>query len=155
MKVLAVVGVEAALLRAACSSAGGRDAHAADQGSSCVDPFIRSDKERRPPALGSPTTLGRVSPGQQVTVFGWWYYAGPCTDVADGGASPPSARSGASVPIRLTTCDGVTRVVATAKPAGAEARFAATFVVPSDAAAGPARVSDGRGHFVTLTITPG
>lgn len=150
MMTLGAVSLGAALVPSACSSAGGRGA-ARDVGS-WVAPFLRSDSERRPPSPAKPSTLGQVLPGQQVTVFGWWYYAGPCNDVFATGGGPSPARPDGSVPLRLTTSDDATRVVAAPRPSGEEATFAATFVVPNDAAVGPARISDDQGHVVTLII---
>lgn len=87
-----------------------------------------------------------------MTVFGWWYYGGRCNDVGAPGDSSSPRPTGAAVQLRLTTSDGATRPVATATPGGPEATFAATVVVPADAPAGPARISDGQGNVVTLTV---
>lgn len=153
MGTLAALLVGGALVLSACSSPGTADAHGGTDEGSCVSPYLRSDSERRPPSPGAPTTLGRVVPGQQVTVFGRWYFAiGPCNDIRAAGENPSPAQPGDSVSLRLTTSDRDSRIVAMAAPSGAEASFAATFVVPDDAAPGPARVSDERGHVVTLTI---
>lgn len=156
MGTLAALVVGGAVVLSACSSPGSTDARGGTDEGSCVSPFLRSDSERRPPSPGAPTTLGRVVQGQQVTVFGRWYFAaGPCNDVRATGDNPPAAQPGGSVALRLTTSDRASRIVATATPSGADATFAATFVVPDDAAPGPARVSDDRGHMVTLTIVQG
>jgi hypothetical protein len=150
MRTLTALLVGGALVLSACSCASERNS--ATEAGSCVAPFLRSDDARHPPSPGRPTTLGRVVPGQQITIFGRWYYAGPCNDVGTIGSTPTPARTGQPVPLQLTTSDHSTRVVATGMPNGPEAGFAATFVLPDDAKVGPARISDGEGHIVTLTI---
>ena len=152
MRSIALASVAVAMLLAACSS--GSRSLDQDAAGSCVAPFLRSDDVRRPPPPHNPTSLGTVTPGQQVTVFGRWYYAGPCHDVLTVGQKPRAARAGGAVQLALTTNDRTTRNVAMGKPSGPEAFFAATFVVPLDAHPGPARISDGQGHVVLLTITP-
>jgi len=147
----AVVAGVVAFSPAACSSA-----HTSDQGqASCVAPFIRADPTRSPPDPGHPTTFGQVKPGQRISIHGWWYYGGTCVDTqaTDQPASGQSV-SGSSIQLSLTTADHQTATLATVDPGGDDASFVATVDVPDNAAAGPATITDGRGHTIDLVIVP-
>jgi hypothetical protein len=136
---------------AAADTSTTRTADVGSQGS-CVAPFLRADPTRSPPAPGHPTSLGEVAAGHSITVYGWWYYDGPCIDVSKPGQTIPPAHPGGAVTVLLTTADGQTATLATAQPRGDDASFAATANIPDNAPLGPATVSDQLGHQVELTI---
>jgi len=139
----AVAGV-VAFSQAACSSA-----HTSDHGqASCVAPFIRADPTRSPPDPGHPTTFGQVKPGQRLSIHGWWYYGGQCLDTQATGQSVPAS----SIQLSLTTADHQTATLATVDPRGDDASFVTSVDVPDNAVAGPATITDGRGHVIDLVI---
>jgi len=131
----------------ACSSGRSATTDAAGQ-ASCVAPFLRADQHGRPPEPHHATTLGRVARGDNVTVYGQWYYGGPCQDVNPTGARPPAT----AVPLVLTTSDGRSVTLASATPGGPDASFTAAITIPAAAATGQARISDDQGHYVKLVI---
>jgi hypothetical protein len=145
----AVVAGVVAFGPTACSSA-----HTSDHGqASCVAPFIRADPTRSPPDPGHPTTFGHVKPGQRISIHGWWYYGGQCGDAqASGQPATGQPASTGSVQLSLTTADRQTATLATVDPGGDDASFVATVDVPVNAAAGPATITDGRGHMIDLVI---
>jgi hypothetical protein len=117
-----------------------------------VAPFLRADPTRSPPGPGQPTSLGEVRAGQSVTVYGWWYYDGPCTDVVEVGQTIPPAHPSGAVALLLTTSDGQTATLATVQPRGDEASFTAIVDVPDNAPPGSATITDQLGHTVELVI---
>jgi hypothetical protein len=136
---------------AACGQTG----NSGDRGqASCVAPFIRADPRRSPPDPGHPATFGHVRPGQRISVYGWWYYGGPCADSPTADRSISPRISGGSVQLTLTTADHRTATLATVRPEGADASFVATVAVPAEATPGPASISDGHGDVINLDIVP-
>jgi hypothetical protein len=131
----------------ACSAGHDATTDAAGQ-ASCAAPFLRADQRGRSPEPHHGTTLGGVARGDSVTVYGRWYFGGPCRDVNPTGARRPAT----AVPLLLTTADGRTVTLASATPGGRDAAFTATIMIPADAAMGQARISDGEGHYVRLVI---
>ncbi|MEO8889160.1 MAG: hypothetical protein ABI301_06400 [Jatrophihabitantaceae bacterium] len=119
---------------------------------SCVAPVLGVERNAGPTDPGQPPSLGEVAPGQQVTVFGRWYFRGPCQDTRANGQPLPAATPVGAVRLSLTTADHRMRVLATVHP-DRNASFAATLTVPADAALGPATISDGQAHVIVLDIT--
>lgn len=91
--------------------AGGAGAQA-----SCVAPFLRADQRVSPPEPGHPSTLGEVRAGQSVTVYGHWYFAGPCVDTVTAGQPIPAPRALSSVRLLLTTDDHRATTLVTVHP---------------------------------------
>ncbi len=146
------LGCAGAMLAGAAAC--GQTGNSGDRGqASCAAPFIRADPTRSPPDPGHPTTFGDVRPGQRISVYGWWYYGGPCADnpIADQSISPRI--SAGSVRLTLTMADHRTETLVTVRPEGADASFVATVAVPAWATAGPASISDGHGHVIDLDVT--
>jgi len=122
--------------------------NAADQ-ASCVAPFLRADQRAQPPEPDHATSLGVVARGTSVTVYGRWYYSGPCQDKGPtAGARPPAA----TVSLVLKTSDGHAVTMTSATPKGPDASFAATVTIPAGAAPGKAKISDGRGNYVSVVV---
>lgn len=119
---------------------------------SCVAPFLRADARRSPPPPGQPTSVVDVRVGQTVTVYGWWYYDGPCSDVRGRGQTITPAHPSGAIELRLSTSNGQTVGLAAPQPHGEDASFTATVTVPDTAATGPATITDGLGHIVKLVI---
>ncbi len=120
---------------------------------SCVAPVLSTTRGAAATGPGDKPFLGQVSPGQRVTIYGRWYFSGPCQDTNASGQTPSAAPAG-PVPLWLTTSDGQTRLLATEHPDSGGA-FTAQLTVPSDAQTGPATISDGQGHQIDLVITAG
>lgn len=143
----ALVGVVPLLIgTAAC---GRTDSTADQRQASCVAPFIRADPTRSPPRPGHPTTFGAVQPGQQLRVYGWWYYKGRCEDTQPTAARSTPARH---VLLTLVTAGHRTKPLATARPHSPQASFTVTVSVPGEATLGPASISDSHGHAIDLDI---
>ena len=123
----------------------------ADHAASCVGPLLTVTKDGREVGPGRRPTLGTVTAGQQVTVYGRWYFAGPCQDTWTSGAGPTPAGRMAVVRLSLTASDHRQRVLATVHP-DRSAAFTATLTIPADAAPGPATIDDGAGNLIDLVV---
>lgn len=126
---------------------------AGNQAASCVGPLLTVTKDGREIGPGRRPSLGTVTAGQRVTVFGRWYFAGPCQDTWTSGAAPaaPPGRI-AIVRLSLMTSDGRTAVLGEVHPDAASAAFTAMLTIPADAAPGPATIGDGEGNLIDLVV---
>ena len=122
-----------------------------DGAPSCVAPVLGTAADPQPVRGGNWPSLGQVKQGQQLTVFGKWYFAGPCRDTTTAGAAPPSAAPATDVTLSLHTSDGGWHQLATAHP-DENSDLAATVQIPADATPGPATINDGRRDQLTLVI---
>ena len=148
--------VAALLADASCASnldarrAASGDGHG--EAASCVGPVLGTTRDPRPLGPASSPQLGNVARGQSVTVYGAWYFAGPCQDTAAAGEAVPSAAPEETVDLTLRAADGATFHLASVHP-DKSASFAATFEIPTTAATGPADITDNRGHHVRVVIS--
>lgn len=129
-----------------CSASGGGDA------ASCVGPVFGITPDPPPPAAGRWPSLGDVARGDSVTLYGKWYFAGPCQDTVTPRAASPSVSPASAVVLSLHTSDGAAHILATELPDN-NAAFTATLALPVDAPIGQAAITDSRDHLIKLVIT--
>ena len=140
---------------ASCSASGdGGSGGGAGDAASCVGPVFGTTPDPQSLGPGRWPSLGEVAQGHSVTVYGQWYFAGPCADTVTGDGPVPSAVPEDAVVLSLRTSDGVSIDLATVHP-DADAAFAARLNLPVEARTGPASITDNRGHLIKLVITGG
>lgn len=137
----------------ACSaSSDGGSGGGAGEAASCVAPAFGTTPEPQPLGPSKWPSLGEVTQGHSVTVYGKWYFGGPCADTVTGGGPVPSAAQEDAVLLSLRTSDGLSIDLATVHP-DADAAFTATLALPIEVPTGPATITDNRGHLIELVIT--